>query len=175
MAGGAVWIFGYGSLVWRPAFAHAERHCGFVRGYQRRFWQGSTDHRGVPGAPGRVATLLPAAPASRCWGVVYRVEPGSEAEVLAGLDHRERAGYARHRVVVERSHATPLDALVYLATPSNSEWLGEAPPAAIAAQIKAARGPSGPNLEYLLRLHQTLGEIGGEDKHVEELVRLSRR
>lgn len=169
----SLWIFGYGSLVWRPAFAHSERRPAYVCGFRRRFWQGSSDHRGVPGAPGRVVTLLPGEPDERCWGTVYRVAPGCEHEVLAGLDHREQGGYERRRVEVVTEHGPLSDVLVYLATPSNSEWLGDAPLEHIAAQIRASVGPSGSNLEYLLRLHEALVEMGGHDEHVAALVELT--
>jgi cation transport regulator ChaC len=171
---GPLWIFGYGSLVWRPAFPHVERHAGYVRGFARRFWQGSTDHRGVPGAPGRVVTLLPAGQDQRCWGTVYRVEPGSEGEVLAGLDHREQGGYARERVDVTHAGGQISGVLVYLATPANPEWLGDAPDHQIAAQILASVGPSGANVEYLLRLQDALVEMGGADDHVASLASLVR-
>lgn len=171
-----LWIFGYGSLVWRPAFAHTERRFGFVRGYTRRFWQGSTDHRGVPGAPGRVATLLSASQHEHCWGTVYRVEPGHEREVLASLDVREQGGYERRRVEVEVDHKerSILDVLVYLATPENPEWLGDAPLAEIAEQVRRSVGPSGSNLEYVLSLADALEAMGARDEHVEALARLLR-
>jgi glutathione-specific gamma-glutamylcyclotransferase len=168
-----LWIFGYGSLVWRPAFEYRERRPGFITGWARRFWQGSTDHRGVPEAPGRVVTLVPRE-GERCWGVVYRVDPSVAPGVLAKLDHREQGGYARHRVDVDVGAALVREALVYLATPENPHYAGAAPPEEIAAQILRCRGPSGTNLEYALRLADALRAMNAEDEHVFTLEALLR-
>lgn len=164
------WVFGYGSLIWRPTFPFDERVVGWIDGWARRFWQGSTDHRGVPGAPGRVVTLVRAR-GVRCAGVAYRLPPEQRGEILASLDHREKGGYERHVVDVHvEARAAPLEALVYIATESNPEYLGPAAPAAIAAQVRGANGPSGSNAEYVLRLADALRAIDASDDHVDALA-----
>ena len=168
-----LWIFGYGSLVWRPAFAHVERRPGWIYGWARRFWQSSTDHRGVPEAPGRVVTLVPMDEA-RCWGMAYRVGPSDVARVLAGLDHREQGGYEREQVEVELvpgpgRPARHVRALMYLATDENPNFLGPASPDTIARQVVSAVGPSGPNPEYVTRLAESLRSLGARDDHVFEI------
>jgi cation transport protein ChaC len=167
MSNEAPWIFGYGSLVWRPAIPFEARRPAVVHGFARRFWQGSTDHRGVPEAPGRVVTLVPE-PGARCWGVAYRVARGEAARVMAALDHRESGGYERRRVALhdEASEEIWSEGYLYFAAPGNPNYLGDAPLAEIAAQVRRSHGPSGANLEYVLRLAESLREHGAEDEHV---------
>jgi len=160
--GGGRWIFGYGSLVWRPAFPHQARRAALVRGWRRRFWQGSTDHRGVPGAPGRVVTLVPERADLACWGMAYLVSSEDEASVLATLDHREKGGYDRVDVELhfDGGHSSSCArGLMYVATEDNPNYLGPAPLDAIARQVVGSVGPSGPNPEYVTRLAEALGAI----------------
>ena len=167
-----MWIFGYGSLVWRPDVAFEERLPAYVKGWTRRFWQGSPDHRGTPQLPGRVVTLVQEAGA-QTWGMAYRLAPSAVADILQRLDHRERGGYARHEVALYTQDGAPhATGLVYVATPTNPHYLGAAPAAAMAAQIRGAAGESGPNRDYVLRLAESLRAMGAQDAHVFELEAL---
>jgi cation transport regulator ChaC len=166
-----MWIFGYGSLIFRPSFPFEERREAWLRDWGRHFWQGSTDHRGVPEAPGRVVTLVPE-PGARCWGVAYRIATERVEEVLTHLDFREQGGYERHRVHLETRESSLLEAVVYVAGPSNPHYLGPATLEAIAEVVRSARGPSGSNRDYVRLLAEALAQAGEHDPHVAELVRL---
>ena len=168
---GDCWIFGYGSLVWRPGFPHVERRAGCIEGWSRRFWQGSTDHRGLPRAPGRVVTLI-REPNALCWGAAYRVASQDCDAVLRTLDRREKGGFERRRVEVQlrEPHPERVSAAMYVAGSDNPNYLGPAPPAEIAAQVRRSTGPSGSNAEYVLRLAQALRELCAHDAHVFDLA-----
>jgi cation transport protein ChaC len=170
MSGDSDWVFGYGSLIYKVDFPYLRREVASVSGWQRRFWQGSHDHRGTPEAPGRVVTLVPAAGAV-CRGVAYLVEHA----VFEHLDHREKNGYRRHAVAIEMAvDGASVTGVLYVADEDNHAYLGPAGPEELAAHIAAATGPSGSNRDYLLQLAAALRDLGEHDPHVAELEALLR-
>ena len=158
-------MFGYGSLIWRPDFAFIEQTPAVLPGFQRRFWQGSHDHRGLPEAPGRVVTLVPESSAN-CDGVAYLNDAQNVANTFEALDHREKNGYERVDVQLTLPNQQVINGLVYIALENNFAWLGEAPIDAIARQIADSHGPSGSNADYLLELAAALRAMQVHDDHV---------
>ena len=155
------WVFGYGSLIWRADFPWLERQPAMLSGWTRRFWQGSHDHRGIPDAPGRVVTLVPA-PDETCVGVAYHVE----SHVFDHLDYREKNGYERVVVSLTLAHGKDVDGAVYVAPMDNFAFLGDAPLEEMARQIRDSVGPSGRNVDYLHELASALRDLNAEDPHV---------
>lgn len=156
-----LWLFGYGSLIYKAGFDYIRRAPATITGWQRRFWQGSHDHRGTPEAPGRVATLVEA-PGVDCMGMAYRITPA----VFGHLDHREKNGYMRFSTPMRFADGHEEAGLVYIATADNAAWLGEASIDAIARQVLVSHGPSGANVDYVLKLAESLRELGADDAHV---------
>lgn len=160
-----IWIFGYGSLIWRPDFEYLQREVATVQGWSRRFWQGSHDHRGTPAKPGRVVTLASDNTQS-CTGVAYRLSEASARSIFAALDHREKNGYERLELMATTPDQRQLATITYVATPDNFAYLGPASINDISMQIAASVGPSGANTEYLFELASALRGLGVEDTHV---------
>ncbi|KAI9023965.1 ChaC, cation transport regulator-like protein 2 [Hyaloraphidium curvatum] len=195
---GDVWVFGYGSLLWKVDFEHEEAVAGWVRGWRRVFYQGSIDHRGTHDYWGRVVTLLtpeqlrvlPNADTEEfedadaaTWGIAYRLPRNKERRdaVLHYLDWREKNGYEcavadMWSTRKEEPGEEPLvrGALVYVATPENPSFLGPEPVSVMAERIAKASGPSGPNAEYLFMVAGVVREAGVVDKdlfHLEAEVK----
>lgn len=157
----SVWLFGYGSLIYKVDFPYLERRPATIRGWSRRLWQGSHDHRGTRERPGRVATLVAEAGAV-CVGMAYRIAPAT----FEYLDHREKNGYLRFAMMLDMDDGESAEGIVYIATADNAAWLGPADDAAIARHIAGAAGPSGSNRDYVFRLAAALRELGADDAHV---------
>ncbi len=128
--------------------------------------------RGRPGGWSRSSRRL--ARAAGGWPIGCR---GRARRGAPRAGPREKGGYARHDVPLHladgaaaRAEITARSAIVYLATPDNPDYLGAAPLPEIAAQVLASHGPSGSNVEYVLRLADALAAMGAHDEHVTELA-----
>lgn len=166
----AVWLFGYGSLIFKAGFDYIERRPAHICGWARRFWQGSHDHRGTPGSPGRVLTLV-REPGAACHGMAYLISPN----VFEQLDVREKNGYLRLVKTLVFDDGSEAEGLAYIATQDNAAFLGEASDAEIAARIARSSGPSGPNRDYLLALADALRALDYDDPHVFAIERQLQR
>ena len=170
-----IWIFGYGSLIWRPDFDFLEKRPAVIHGWVRRFWQGSTDHRGVPGQAGRVVTL-DEEPNGDCWGVAYRISSANSEKVLSSLDIREKGGYSLKKVKIFFPNTSKdwVRGVVYIGKPDNPDYLGPETSQRIAKQVIRSNGLSGSNDEYVYRLADSLHAMGADDQHVFEIANLVR-
>ncbi|GJV85716.1 ribonuclease H-like domain-containing protein [Tanacetum coccineum] len=125
-----------------------------------------TDHRGTPEYPGRTVTLEPAQ-GERCWGAAYKISRKEDQQVaLTYLEVREKQ-YDKKAYVdffTEETASSPAvtGVMLYIASPdkANVNYLGPASVEDIAKQIVNAKGPSGPNRDYLFNLEKTLLEMG---------------
>ncbi|TQV87618.1 gamma-glutamylcyclotransferase [Aliikangiella coralliicola] len=158
-----IWVFGYGSLIYKVDFPYLEKASASIKGWVRRFWQGSHDHRGTPERPGRVVTLVRSElDSDECVGMAYRVTH----EVFDHLDHREKNGYLRFEVDIHFSPSLKKTGLVYIAPEDNAAFLGPSSSYDIAKQIAYSCGPSGHNRDYVFQLAESLRDLNARDDHV---------
>ena len=167
-----VWVFGYGSLIWRPSFRFVDSRIAIVSDFQRRFCQASHDHRGTPESPGRVVTLAPASN-DACSGVAFKL--GLDAsEILRLLDIREQDGYERVTLPLMFDDGSSVQGTTWIANEGNPSWRVGETLLELAILIASSEGPSGSNREYLYELERALDDKGIPDKYVSDLSELVR-
>jgi len=180
-------VFGYGSLTWKPPCDVSMIESSFVavvRGWTRRFWQESMDHRGTPESPGRVITILrddhpdinrlSTEPENETVGVVYKMK--NIDKMLPDLDFRERNGYTRTLVKYQGvDGGMSGSAILYYAQPGvDPSYLGAQKLEDVASVIATSVGPSGPNKDYLFNLETWCKQNNVDDTHILELSNLVR-
>jgi glutathione-specific gamma-glutamylcyclotransferase len=165
------WVFGYGSLMWRPGFDFAERRRAMLRGLHRRLCIYSHVHRGSPDRPGLVMGLDRG---GACRGIAYRVEPAEWTATLAYLRAREQATsvyleVARPVRLLDEPERE-VTAVAYAVDRSHPQYAGKLAIDDLLRFIAQGHGISGPCAEYVLSTAQHLRELGVEDRLLETLA-----
>lgn len=154
-----LWVFGYGSLIWRPGFDFVESVDATLRGYHRSLCILSHVHRGTPEQPGLVLGLDRG---GACRGLAFRVEAGRADETLAYLREREQATavYLERRLSVRLADGRGIAAVTYVADRKHLQYAGRLPREELLRLIRQGRGASGENPDYVLRTQEHLRRMG---------------
>lgn len=168
---GGFWVFGYGSLMWKPGFPFVERQTAVLAGHRRSFCLKSFRFRGTAAFPGLVLALEPKNGAV-CHGVAYRVDAANAGATRAYLFDREmeRDSYYERFENLTLSDNRRVRALCYVINPGNSDYLPGLSPDERAGIIAKAVGPSGSNRDYLFNTLKDLETLGLEDSEVETIA-----
>ncbi len=170
------WVFGYGSLMWNPGFAHSERCAAELADHTRSFCLASVRYRGTPENPGLVLALEPK-PGAKCQGVGFYVPHDHADEARAYLRHREMvtSSYLERTLPLYLPEKRQnVAALCYVMDLEHEQYCGHLSIEERAEIIARSHGPAGPNHDYLFNTLAHLREFGVEDTEMEAIATLVR-
>jgi len=168
---GERWVFGYGSLMWRPSFPFLERRPAVHHGRRRAFCIYSVHHRGTPARKGLVLGL---AHGGAVRGAAYRVAEADWPATYAYLMEREQPTetYIEHWAAARLDDGRLVKALTFISDRGHPQWAGDLTLEAQADLIAGATGLSGRNVDYLTDLVEHLRAEGVADRTMERLLEL---
>jgi cation transport protein ChaC len=163
-----VWVFGYGSLMWNPAFAYAERQTGVIRGYHRRFCLWLEMGRGSPGNPG---LMLGLDRGGVCRGVAFRIPAAQARAELLLIWRREMFGTAYlARWVQVRMVGATVPAITFVVNREHPRYAGKVSDAEAAKHIATAAGSLGSCASYLENTMAHLQSLGIRDAGLQRIA-----
>jgi cation transport protein ChaC len=167
---GDLWVFGYGSLMWRPGFDYCEHQEARLYGHHRALCVWSWRHRGPYERPGLVFGLDRG---GSCKGQAFRVSEADKREVLAYLYERELPTdiYKPHPALVRLADGCRVTALSFVVDRRHPQYAGRLHTTKMLSVVWDAQGHSGPNVEYVLNTLAHMRELGIRDAVLEELER----
>jgi glutathione-specific gamma-glutamylcyclotransferase len=170
---GEFWVFGYGSLMWRPGFDHVEKSRARLHGYRRALCIVSRVHRGTPERTGLVLGLDKG---GSCVGIAFRVEKHLRDEVIAYLRERELVSnaYRERFLLVRLGDGRLVQALSYVVDRKHEQYSGPLSEEQAAERVKGAVGKSGTNEDYLFNTVEHLEALGIRDEWLEGVARIIR-
>ncbi|WP_370631549.1 gamma-glutamylcyclotransferase [Methylovirgula sp. HY1] len=164
-----LWVFGYGSLMWRPGFSFAEHQIATVRGYHRALCVYSHVHRGTPDRPGLVLGLDSG---GACKGMAFRVPAPMAEATIAYLRQREQVTsvYRELLLPVRLVDGRRMIALCYAVDRHHAQYAGRLDKADLERLVRQGHGVSGANPDYICNTHAHLAQLGIRDTALEWLV-----
>lgn len=158
------WVFGYGSLMWRPGFAYAERQPARLNGHHRSLCVYSHVHRGTPERPGLVLGLDRG---GVCRGVAFRVAHADREATLAYLRERELVTNV-YQEVTRRAHLLDgsgrvVEAVAYIVDRAHAQYAGKRDREDLLALVRQGQGKSGANRDYVVATAEHLDEMAIHD------------
>ena len=159
--GGDLWVFGYGSLMWRPGFDFVERVPARLIGLHRALCVYSFVHRGTPEQPGLVLGLDRG---GMCRGIAFRVAAAAREKTVAYLRAREQVTTVyletMRRIELEEKARRQVRALCFVVDRSHVQYAGRLTLAECLHHVRQGHGRSGPNRDYVLDAVQSLEALG---------------
>jgi len=169
---GPLWIFAYGSLIWKPAFVAVEHRRATAFGWHRSFCLELKRWRGSPQQPGLMMGLQRG---GRCDGVIYRLPDGHHVEQIGRLLRREIGGQEEMRTVrwiTVKTERGKLRALTFWAGPTGLDYNVKLPLIRVAQILARACGHIGSDAAYLYQTVSKLEELGIRDRNLWRLQEL---
>jgi cation transport protein ChaC len=164
-----LWVFGYGSLIWRPGFEYLDRIPAHTIGLHRSLCVYSFDHRGTPERPGLVLGLDFG---GACRGIAYRVAAKGRAATLAYLREREQTTAVYREVTrgvwLDGQPERRIEALCYVVDRGHVQYAANLNHDRQLHIVRQAHGRSGNNRDYVLETVKALEALGivDHDLHV---------
>lgn len=166
-----LWIFAYGSLIWRPDFEFAEQRVATARGWHRALHMWSRINRGTVECPGLVFALLTG---GSCRGVAFRVPAAQAAQTLATLWPREMpTGVYDPRWLACDTAAGRVRALAFTLSRDSPNHTGPLADDDYRRIFRSACGRYGTTLDYVQQTHEELVRRGMRDARIERVLKLS--
>jgi len=166
-----LWVFGYGSLMWRPGFDYVETVSAHLSGARRSLCVWSWVHRGTRENPGLVLGLDRG---GSCRGVAYRVAEANQEAVIAYLRERELVTDVYREVYrpvrLDREDPAPVQALTYVVDRNHRQYAGRLAPESILAHVRDSHGRSGANADYVVNTVRHMRSLGVRDPVLEKVA-----
>jgi cation transport protein ChaC len=168
---GDLWVFGYGSLMWRPGFDYLEKRPAKLIGEHRALCIYSFHHRGTPEKPGLVLGLDRG---GACNGMAFRVAEKERMATIAYLREREQVTTVYREVIrsvwLGNDARERVSALAYVVDRSHVQYAGRLTLDAQLHLIRQGHGASGPNSEYVVSTVEALEREGYRDASLHRLA-----